>query len=68
LLFQNPARPGVGIRQPSCPIRQTIAVSEWVEAGPHRTSYLWRCRACNYRFEAVAFFDHSEPDREALAA
>jgi hypothetical protein len=29
-------------------------------------SYLWQCRACNYRFEAMAFFAHSEP--EALAA
>ena len=45
-----------------------IAVPEWVEAGPRRTAYLWRCRACDYRFEAVAFFNHSEPDREALAA
>jgi hypothetical protein len=45
-----------------------IAVPEWVDAGPGRTSYLWRCQACDYRFEAVAFFDHSEPGREALAA
>jgi hypothetical protein len=43
-----------------------IAVPEWVEAGPGRTCYLWRCRACDYRFEAMAFFAHSEP--EALAA
>jgi len=47
---------------------QPIAAPDWVEAGPHRTSYLWQCRACGYRFEAVAFFDDSEPDREALAA
>jgi C4-type Zn-finger protein len=31
-------------------------------------SYLWRCPACNYRFEAMAFFAHEEPDRQALAA
>jgi C4-type Zn-finger protein len=31
-------------------------------------SYLWQCQACNYRFEAVAFFDDSQSDREALAA
>jgi hypothetical protein len=43
-----------------------IAVPEWIENGPRRTSYLWRCSACNYRFEAVAFFDDSAP--EALAA
>jgi hypothetical protein len=45
-----------------------IAVPDWVEAGPGRTSYLWQCRACDYRFEAVAFFDASEQDPEALAA
>ncbi|MGZ5872660.1 MAG: hypothetical protein ACXWKP_11180 [Bradyrhizobium sp.] len=45
-----------------------IAVPEWVETEPGRTSYLWRCRACDYRFEAMAFFAHSESDREALAA
>jgi hypothetical protein len=44
-----------------------IAVPEWVEAEAGRTFYLWRCRACDYRFEAVAYFD-SETNREALAA
>jgi hypothetical protein len=43
-----------------------IAAPEWVENGPHRTAYLWQCRACDYRFEAVAFFE--EQDTEALAA
>jgi DNA-directed RNA polymerase subunit RPC12/RpoP len=42
-----------------------IAAPEWFEAGSQRTSYLWRCHACGYRFEAVAFFDDSE---EAIAA
>ncbi len=45
-----------------------IAAPDWIENGPHRTSYLWQCRACDYRFEAVAFFDESRSDREALAA
>jgi ribosomal protein L37AE/L43A len=45
-----------------------IAAPGWIEAGPRRTSYLWHCRACDYKFEAVAFFNDSEPDREALAA
>jgi hypothetical protein len=45
-----------------------IAVPEWVEAGPRRMSYLWQCRVCDYRFEAVAFFDDSQPDQEAIAA
>jgi ribosomal protein L37AE/L43A len=45
-----------------------IAVPVWVESGPRRISYLWQCRACDYRFEAVAFFDEPQSDREALAA
>jgi hypothetical protein len=45
-----------------------IAVPEWVEAGPHTTSYLWHCRDCGYQFEAVAFFECSEQDKEAIAA
>ena len=42
-----------------------IAIPEWIEPGPHRTSYLWHCQACDYRFEAVAFFDDAE---ESIAA
>ena len=45
-----------------------IATPEWIESGPRRIAYLWYCRACNYRFEAVAFYADSESDREALAA
>ena len=45
-----------------------IAAPEWVEAGPDRMSYLWQCRACDYRFEAMAFFNDSQSDQEALAA
>ena len=47
---------------------QPIAMPEWAEAGPRRISYLWHCRACDYRFEAVAFYDNSKSDLEALAA
>jgi hypothetical protein len=54
-------------KNPCAQCGQPIAAPDWVEAGPRRVSYLWHCRACDYRFEAVAFFD-SEPDREALAA
>src|SRR5450759_1652586 len=43
-----------------------IATPEWIENGPGRTSYLWHCWACDYQFEAVAFFE--EPETEALAA
>jgi len=45
-----------------------IAVPEWVEAESGRVCYLWRCKTCDYRFEAMAFFAHAEPDHEALAA
>ena len=34
-----------------------IALPDWVESGEGRKSYLWRCRACGYKFEAIAFFD-----------
>lgn len=45
-----------------------ITAPEWVEAGPRRTSYLWHCWACDYTFEAVAFFEESQQDDQALAA
>jgi hypothetical protein len=43
-----------------------IATPEWIESGPQRTSYLWHCFACDYQFEAVAFFE--DEGSEALAA
>src|ERR1700692_3977321 len=45
-----------------------ISAPEWTENGPRRISYLWHCRACDYRFEAVAFYDNSQSDAGALAA
>jgi hypothetical protein len=39
---------------------------DWVESSPGRTSFLWFCRACDYRFEAVAIYEDADPD--ALAA
>jgi ribosomal protein L37AE/L43A len=49
-----------------------IAAPDWTESGAGRMSYLWICRACDYRFEAVAFFDAAKPqperEREAIAA
>jgi hypothetical protein len=45
-----------------------IAAPEWVESGPRRTSYLWHCWACDYKFEAMAFFENQEADSKALAA
>jgi hypothetical protein len=45
-----------------------IESPEWIENGPGRTSYLWHCWACDYQFEAVAFFDDQDEHSEALAA
>jgi hypothetical protein len=43
-----------------------IAQPDWVESSAGRTSFLWFCRACDYRFEAIAIYDHADPD--AIAA
>jgi hypothetical protein len=51
---------------PCAQCRKPILAPEWTEAGPHRISYLWHCEACDYRFEAMAFYQESSP--EALAA
>jgi hypothetical protein len=47
---------------------QPIAAPDWIESGPHRIAYLWHCHACDYEFEAVAFFEDSGSDKQALAA
>ena len=44
-----------------------IASPEWIETDQHRVSYLWHCQACDYRFEAVAYFN-SQSDQAPLAA
>jgi rubredoxin len=64
--------PGTGLtdlpkQNPCAQCGQPIAFPEWAEQTPGRTAYLWHCHACDYRFEAVAFFE-SEPDGKALAA
>jgi rubredoxin len=46
----------------------SIAAPDWIEPGRGRVSYLWRCRACGYRFEAIAIFDQAEAERRPLAA
>jgi hypothetical protein len=55
-------------KNPCAQCGKPIAAPEWIEAGPRRTAYLWHCWACDYRYEAVAFFDDSQQDSEALAA
>ena len=52
-------------QNPCAQCGKPIAAPEWFEKGPHRTAYLWKCQACGYRFEAVAFFDR---DEDAIAA
>ena len=45
-----------------------ILTPDWVEQGVGRISYLWSCRACDYRFEAIAIFDERRVEPEPLAA
>jgi hypothetical protein len=45
-----------------------IAAPDWVEHSPGRSSYLWSCRACGYRFEAVAIYSEAESKPAPLAA
>ncbi len=47
---------------------EPIAAPDWTEAGPRRVSYLWNCRSCGYRFEAVAFFEESISESTPIAA
>jgi ribosomal protein L37AE/L43A len=55
-------------QNPCAQCGKPIAAPEWIENGQRRISYLWHCRACDYRFEAVAFYDNSQSDAGALAA
>jgi hypothetical protein len=59
---------GLPHENPCAQCGKPIAAPDWTENGPRRISYLWHCRACDYRFEAVAFYDASHPSQEALAA
>ena len=46
---------------------EPIALPSWVEKEGRRTSYLWHCRLCDYRFETIAFFA-APVSHDALAA
>jgi hypothetical protein len=64
---------GIGIRSlprenPCAQCGRLILFPEWVETEPRRVFYLWRCMACDYRFEAMAYFDQPEAGDEAIAA
>ena len=45
-----------------------IETPDWVESSRGRMFYLWTCRACDYRFEAIAIYQQSESEQEPLAA
>jgi hypothetical protein len=44
-----------------------IPIPEWAEHDHGRAAYLWHCYACDYQFEAIAYF-HEDDDGHALAA
>jgi ribosomal protein L37AE/L43A len=65
------AKPALGYmprQNPCAQCGKPIAAPDWIEAGPRTVSYLWYCRACDYRFEVIAYFNESETNREPLAA
>jgi hypothetical protein len=53
-------------QNPCAQCGKPIAMPEWVESNGGRACYLWHCWACDYRFEAIAFFD--EPAERQIAA
>ena len=64
---------GTGLRSlprknPCAQCGRSIELPEWVEHEPGRTFYLWRCMACDYHFESVAYFEAQEAGDEAIAA
>jgi hypothetical protein len=66
LSLENSPRENSPRQNPCAQCGKPIAAPEWTEDGPRRIAYLWHCRACDYRFEAVAFFCEAQP--ESLAA
>jgi hypothetical protein len=56
----HPALRYVPKQNPCAQCGQPIAAPDWIEELEDRTVYLWRCYACDYRFEAIAFFDEME--------
>jgi hypothetical protein len=50
---------------PCAQCSEPIPSPDWVESSPGRMSYLWHCRACGYRFEAIAIYDEAEQEQIA---
>lgn len=64
-------RPGLRYlptQNPCAQCGKPIAGPDWIEVGEDRTSYLWSCRDCGYRFEAMAFFHEDASHSQSLAA
>lgn len=59
---------GMPKQNPCAQCGAPIAMPEWIEEQDDRTVYLWHCHACDYRFEAIAFFDEEASQHEPLAA
>jgi len=55
-------------QNPCAQCGKPIAMPEWVESSEDRTCYLWHCWACDYQFEAIAFFDENSADQRPIAA
>lgn len=55
-------------QNPCAQCGRLIAAPVWFEDGPCRTSYLWRCVHCGYKFEAIAFFNQTNDELRANAA
>lgn len=56
----NPPRENQPRENPCAQCGKPIARPDWVEHSEGRTSYLWNCRACNYRFEAIAIYQQEQ--------
>ena len=50
-------------QNPCAQCGKPIARPDWIESSHGRTSFLWFCRACDYRFEAIAIYHEAHPDR-----
>lgn len=55
-------------QNPCAQCGRLIAAPVWFEKEPCRTSYLWRCVRCGYKFEAIAFFKQANHESRATAA
>ena len=71
MVSANMARANLGNmprRNPCAQCGKPIASPDWIEQGDGRVSYLWTCRSCDYRFEAIAILDTRVVELEPLAA